>query len=89
MKWFGESWGAPCCESDGRVEAPVGDLCVKCELPIMDGDRGFLIPFVDRQEGEPYVTDEPWHFGCFMESVLGPVFRLGTGWWARGMSSKR
>jgi len=45
MKWFGESWGAPCCETSEHVATPIDAPCLRCEVPIADGDQGFVVAF--------------------------------------------
>ena len=75
MRWFGEHWGAPVCDDSEHVPTPVGRRCGSCDKLIEEGDRGFLIPAIDRG----LVVREPWHFDCLMESVLGPDWNLLVG----------
>jgi hypothetical protein len=63
VSWFGESWGAPCCDPDEQVETPVGAGCAFCAEPIADGDRGFVGP------GDAL----PSHLECTLRCVLGSV----------------
>jgi hypothetical protein len=69
MKWFGNSWGAPICESP-HVETPVGVPCVYCEEPIQLGDRGVIIPHVGQKGCD---ASHPWHMDCFLRTVVGSV----------------
>ena len=82
MRWFGEHWGAPVCDTATHAETPVGGKCVLCGKRIEEGDRGFLIPELIGRPAvsklDPYapvvatVAERPWHLACMMESVLGP-----------------
>lgn len=68
IKWFGASWGAPCCEPALHVDTPVGEFCFYCEQPIgadaqgllvghwatVDGDHGY-VPTPDGAGQEPPV----------------------------------
>lgn len=67
--FFGEPWDAPCCEDSPRAPVPVGQPCLGCEVPIAEGDQGWLIPFAPAR-GYPVLA--PWHRSCFLESILGP-----------------
>jgi len=62
MMWFGESWGAPVCEEDTRVDVPVGEVCAACGHLVEDGHSGFLVASL---EGPP----RPWHRSCLFRSL--------------------
>ena len=64
MNWFGKSWGAPCCDTDRHVEAPVGRSCVECDVPIGERDRGFTSVVYPTQEHIAY------HRICFLRTVV-------------------
>lgn len=66
MEFFGEPWDAPVCEDTAQAPTPTGQLCFDCKIPIKDGDRGFLIPYLPA-DGAP--TVEAWHFRCFARGV--------------------
>lgn len=66
MKWFGQSWGAPVCDTVPHVETPVGSICVLCDRPIAEGDRGFVIPFSGPPGSPPELAH---HKRCFLWSV--------------------
>lgn len=68
VKWFGISWGAPVCDPEDHVETPVGRPCMRCTKAIGENDQGLTIPHV--RERERKVSDEPWHLGCYLESIL-------------------
>ena len=72
MRWFGEDWGAPVCEDGEHAPTPVGAKCGSCGELIEEGDRGFLLPHLDRG----FIVREPWHFTCLMEDVLGPEWQF-------------
>ena len=87
MRWFGEHWGAPVCDSAAHAETPVGEKCVPCGERIEDGDRGFLIPEAllthavtpvagGPSHAETVTAERPWHLTCMMENVLGPEWQL-------------
>lgn len=42
--WFGESWGAPVCESAQHLPTPIGEACMFCDRSIADGDQGMTVP---------------------------------------------
>ncbi len=47
MKWFGESWSAPVCESTEHAAVPVGEPCVRCHEAFHETSQGVLMPFYD------------------------------------------
>lgn len=47
MKWFGESWNAPVCDPENKVETPVGDTCMHCADGIEATNQGVMMPFWD------------------------------------------
>lgn len=67
--FFGQPWDAPVCEMGTQVDTPVGQPCLACEVPLVEGDRGLLIPYAP-ERGYPHLA--AWHHGCFLESILGP-----------------
>lgn len=64
MRWFGESWNAPCCRRTAHVATPVGQLCVGCERPIEVTDQGFRVIVADLGGGE-----SNYHRLCLYASV--------------------
>lgn len=66
MKWFGESWGAPVNEAV-HVRTPVGERCMRCDIVVVDGDQGLVIPFL-ADPGELWV-ERPWHLDCWYEEM--------------------
>lgn len=68
--YFGEPWG-PMLEEDADsgvlcVETPVGQPCLDCGKPIVDGDQGLVIPCM-HIDGP--TTLEPHHRKCFLFGV--------------------
>jgi len=61
--WFGESWGAPCCDPAEHVVTPTGASCVECDRRIAEGDQGFILP------GSP-TRPMVYHHICFLRTVI-------------------
>ena len=72
--WFGESWGAPCCEPADHVATPVGRKCLHCSKPIEATDQGFVSPYVRSEDGtgkgSMVSSLEPTHLDCFLAAIL-------------------
>lgn len=64
-RWFGESWGAPCCIPDAHVDTPAGEGCQQCGADIEPGDQGTGCPLWGT---DTYVW---WHLSCWLHSVVG------------------
>lgn len=78
MRYFGEPGDAPVYEEIEQAATPVGRRCVSCHDPIEPEDRGYLIPYLPSLEtdgggGSAVIGEEPWHRGCFLRNVLGPL----------------
>ena len=43
MRWFGETWNAPCCDRLNHMATPVGEACRYCRRAIEVTDQGVLI----------------------------------------------
>ena len=71
MKWFGESWGAPCCEAGQHVDTPTGEVCIECQRPIVDGDQGVILPYVSHRTPKGNI-EVAYHIDCFLPLVVGP-----------------
>lgn len=65
MYWFGESWGAPVCDESERVVTPRSS-CLGCREPIVQGDRGVVLPFIT---GEGVSELGPYHLDCFTRAL--------------------
>lgn len=65
MKMFGPPWG-----HDGEVvPTPVGEKCLWCEEPVVEGDRGVVTPFMDT-DGQ---REAAQHRECLLRSIFGSV----------------
>lgn len=64
MNWFGEDWGAPCCDPQQHVDTPVNKQCVDCDGLIREQDQGFA--------ADVYPTGEriAYHRVCFLRTVI-------------------
>lgn len=67
--WFGQSWGAPCCEPEEHVPTPIGRPCLRCREPIREGDQGLVQPYVRDCDGQWTASVEPLHIDCFLRSI--------------------
>jgi hypothetical protein len=67
VHWFGESWGAPICDPDYRVETPVGQPCAHCGREVRQGDQGLLVASVGGRV--------PFHLECFLTNIGAQVTR--------------
>lgn len=63
--WFGQSWGAPCCEPELHMPTPVGKLCARCREPILVGDQGIVSPFASIETGKLV-----YHLDCYLKGIL-------------------
>lgn len=69
--WFGKSWGAPACDPETHVPTPVGEKCLRCQEPILDGHQGLGIWCVDKwAEGTVFATKRWWHLDCYLKMVI-------------------
>lgn len=66
MEWFGESWGARVCRPETHVDAPVGEPCGACAVPIETGDRGVVLLVPDRDG----TAESPLHVDCLLDLVV-------------------
>jgi hypothetical protein len=71
MRWFGKPWGAEACDPASHVETPVGEICMWCDEPIAEEDRGFLMPHLGAA-----VTMRAHHLECYLRSILGGLNHL-------------
>lgn len=69
--WFGQSWGAPCCDPEDHVPTPIGRPCLRCREPIREGDQGLVQPVVGAYAPSGYHYGfEPLHIDCFLKGIL-------------------
>lgn len=64
-----EIFGAKSAVPDvvAQAEVPVGTPCPVCEKNIVDGDVGFTLPFLNREEGDPKRVS--YHRRCLHEVI--------------------
>lgn len=72
-RFFGERWDAPRVEESIQVPTPVGELCLHCEEPIEEGDRGVLMPYIDAGMNTHV---RAVHMECDLRAVLGGIAHL-------------
>lgn len=77
MKWFGETWGAPVCNTADHVATPVGKNCLDCGGPIYPHSRGLIVPYV---QGDFTCTNEPHHTECFLQDIFGAEWKYVLNW---------
>lgn len=69
-QWFGDSWGAPCCDPNDHVATPVGELCMHCREPIVLGSQGLIHSVVHAvEEGKVVWSREPTHVYCYLRTI--------------------
>lgn len=69
MLWFGESWGAPACDPTDHAMTPVGRHCSRCEVAIVEGDQGFLIPTMTPTAIARNEALSAMHLDCFLRTI--------------------
>lgn len=75
--FFGEPWDAPATDGQPRVATPVGQKCLWCSMPIVEGDRGFIVPAMRQTPaGDWYADPLPQHRECQLRSVVGSPAHL-------------
>lgn len=52
-----------------RAPTPVGQKCLGCDEPIVEGDSGILSPYYDGKESK----EVPQHEECVMRALFGSV----------------
>ena len=67
MKWFGASWGAPCCEAADHAPTPIREMCLWCDEMIKFGDQGLIMPSVGR---DGLCQTRGMHLDCYLKRVL-------------------
>jgi hypothetical protein len=69
--WFGETWGAPCCDPKEHTPTPVGAPCRRCRKTIGARECGLVMPSVCSFDHPPDVGWCAYHLDCFLACVLG------------------
>ena len=69
-RWFGQSWGAACCDPADHAATPIGRPCTRCKEPILATDQGLIHPHLHWVEGGVGgYTLEPVHLACFLREI--------------------
>lgn len=69
-RWFGASWGAPCCEAEAHAPTPVGRPCMRCKEPIREGDQGLIRAVaLEVVAGTIRSAMMPMHLDCVLRSI--------------------
>ncbi len=68
MIYFGRKQPAPAWDYATLADTPVGQPCLHCAEPIIDGDSGVIVPFI-RSRTE--ATEEPYHVDCWLRQTIG------------------
>lgn len=75
IPWFGPEQYPR--SANQRVETPVGEMCLWCTDPIVDGDSGTLQGCIEIDEhNEPIGELRAIHAWCMARSVLGSIGHL-------------
>lgn len=82
--FFGEPWPPPSIyqglaeKEHRRSSTPVGLGCLRCTLPILSGDQGYVMPLLRGPVDECYWSLEPVHRECDLSERVGPLEHLGA-----------
>lgn len=52
-----------------EAPAPIGSPCARCDEPIAEGERGWLIPHYDGAA----LSERPYHYACGIRGIIGSV----------------
>lgn len=86
--FFGERWDAPMVDDATQVPTPVGQLCLDCQEPILDGERGVVTPVITLPDSDligRYPSQEvpgagygvviaPQHLECHLRSSMSHIY---------------
>lgn len=71
MRIFGTLWDAPVCDGKTAEPVPVGEPCMNCAEPVVEGDQGYIMACF-RADGS--LEWLPQHKECSLLSVIGHVY---------------
>lgn len=72
-QWFGpRPYGPMKCEASEWVPTPVGEPCLWCDEPLVHGNVGVLIVYVDASGA----TRRPIHHACAIRQIVGSLAHL-------------
>jgi hypothetical protein len=70
VKIFGRTIGCGTCIPS--IDTPIGDACMRCDVPIKAGDVGIVMPTMGPGVLFGHAVEErPWHLACFRTALLG------------------
>jgi len=70
--YFGPWWDAPLLDRADQAPTPVGQPCLQCAEPIVEGDRGLIHITMRKVPGGPLEgRPEPIHAECNLIGVIG------------------
>lgn len=70
--YFGQPWDAPFISDATEAPTPVGERCLECNEPVVDGDQGVIMPYsYVGENGKPAHRMAAEHRGCFLLGVMG------------------
>lgn len=72
MEWFGPAPFSAACLDNPHAATPVGERCLYCDELVLEGECGYLVPYVD--DGPP--RRAAYHVECILRSTLGSVAHL-------------
>lgn len=53
-----------------QVDTPIGQPCLECEESIQAGDKGYIVPLIDRNGG----AMRPVHTECGLLGIIGHMY---------------
>lgn len=75
--YFGEKWHAPVCEIEEQVPTPVGESCMWCREPILDGEQGFVrrnLAYEEKPASNRFrFTATAVHRECDLRAIIGGI----------------
>ena len=73
MKIFGRSDTIGCGKCLPLIATPIGEACMRCDVPIKAGDVGIVMPHmgVGVLFGTHATEEKPWHLACFRAALIG------------------
>lgn len=72
-QYFGVKWDAPAYEDAVEVPTPLGESCLYCREPIVEGESGLMMPYVGNDGAAVMAAG---HIECELRSMLGSVAHL-------------
>lgn len=68
--FFGDPWDAPAVDYASRADTPVGQTCLYCTEPIVEGDRGWYTALLSGGVARPAYV----HVECEMLGTMGHTY---------------